>query len=122
MRSLSVYRRSQSGVIVVKMMTPTSLTHILHSLTESPFLKKKKKKKVLTLLPIHLSCRHSDLPFRLHCSSVFAGIHLLLPHAGLALHVAAPAHLAVTGEAGEAHGRVVAPSTAQTLAAGVLGA
>lgn len=59
-------------------------------------------------------------PPRLSC--VFAGIHLLLPHTRLTLHVAAPAHLAVAGQAGEVHGRVVAPSAAQALAAGVLGA
>lgn len=53
---------------------------------------------------------------------IFAGVHLLLPHARLALHVAAPAHLAVARQAGEAHGRVVAAAAAQALAAGVLGA
>lgn len=55
-------------------------------------------------------------------SCVFAGVHLLLPHARLTLHVAAPAHLAVAGQAGEVHGRVVAAAAAQALAAGVLGA
>ena len=35
--------------------------------------------------------------------------------------MAAPAYLAVAGQAGEAHGRVVAPSTAHTLTAGVFG-
>lgn len=55
-------------------------------------------------------------------SSGFAGVHLFLPHARLTLHVAAPAHLAVAGQAGEAHGRVVAPPAAQAPAAGVFGA
>lgn len=36
--------------------------------------------------------------------------------------MAAPAHLAVAGEAGEAHGRVVAAAAAQALAARVFGA
>lgn len=36
--------------------------------------------------------------------------------------MAAPAHLAVAGQAGEVHGRVVAPPAAQALAAGVFGA
>lgn len=36
--------------------------------------------------------------------------------------MAAPAHLAVAGQAGEVHGRVVAPPAAQALTAGVLGA
>ena len=57
---------------------------------------------------------------RLLC--VFAGVHLLLPHTCLTLHVAAPAHLAVAGQAGEAHGRVITPSAAQALTAGVFGA
>lgn len=55
-------------------------------------------------------------------SGVLAGVHLLLSHARLTLHVAAPAHLAVAGQAGEPHGRVVASSAAQALAAGVFGA
>lgn len=53
--------------------------------------------------------------------SVFAGVHLLLSHARLTLHVAAPAHLAVAGQAGQVHGCVVATSAAHTLAAGVFG-
>ena len=53
---------------------------------------------------------------------VLAGVHLLLPHTRLTLHVAAPADLAVAGEAGEAHGCVVPPSAAQALTAGVFGA
>lgn len=52
---------------------------------------------------------------------VLARVHLLLSHARLTLHVAAPAYLAVAGQAGEAHGRVVATSAAQTLTAGVFG-
>lgn len=56
-----------------------------------------------------------------HLSWGFAGIHLLLSHTCLTLHVAAPAHLAVAGQAGEVHGGVVAPPAAQALAAGVLG-
>lgn len=55
-------------------------------------------------------------------SCVLAGIHLLLSHTRLTLHVAAPAYLAVAGQAGEAHGRVVATSAAQALTAGVFGA
>lgn len=51
-----------------------------------------------------------------------AGVHLLLPHAGLTLHVAAPAHLAVARQAAQVHGRVVAASAAHALAAGVLSA
>ena len=61
----------------------------------------------------------SLLPRRGLC--VLARVHLLLPHTRLTLHVAAPAHLAVAGQAGEAHGRVVAASAAQTLTAGVFG-
>lgn len=53
---------------------------------------------------------------------VLAGVHLLLSHARLTLHVAAPAHLTVAGQAGEVHGGVVAPSAAQALTAGVFGA
>lgn len=53
---------------------------------------------------------------------LFAGIHLLLSHTCLTLHVAAPAHLAVAGQAGEVHGCVIAPSAAQALTAGVFGA
>lgn len=56
------------------------------------------------------------------CLCVFAGIHLLLSHTCLTLHVAAPANLAVAGQAGEAHGRVITTSAAQTLTAGVFGA
>lgn len=57
-----------------------------------------------------------------HCLlCVFAGVHLLLPHTCLTLHVAAPAYLAVAGQAGEAHGRVVTTSAAQTLTTGVFG-
>lgn len=55
-------------------------------------------------------------------SGVFAGVHFLLPHTRLTLHVAAPADLAVAGEAGEPHGRVVASPAAHALTAGVLGA
>lgn len=51
-----------------------------------------------------------------------AGVHLLLPHARLTLHVAAPTHLAVARQAAQVHGRVVAASAAHALAAGVLGA
>lgn len=51
-----------------------------------------------------------------------AGVDLLLSEAGLTLDVTAPADLAVAGEGGEAEGRVVASSTAQAAAAGVLGA
>lgn len=51
-----------------------------------------------------------------------AGVDLLLSEAGLTLDVTAPADLAVAGEGGEVEGRVVASSTAQTAAAGVLGA
>lgn len=64
-------------------------------------------------LPVFLLARH--------WLCVFAGIHLLLPHTCLTLHVAAPAYLAVAGEAGEAHGCVITTSAAQTLAAGVFG-
>lgn len=56
------------------------------------------------------------------CLCILAGVHLLFPHARLAFHMAAPAHLAVAGQAGEPHGRVVAASTAQTLTACVFGA
>lgn len=54
-------------------------------------------------------------------SGIFAGVHFLLPDTGLTLYMAAPAHLAVAGEGGEVHGRVVAASAAKALAAGVLG-
>lgn len=54
-------------------------------------------------------------------SVLLAGVHLLLPEAGLALHVAAPADLAVAGQRGEAQGCVVAPPTAQVATACVLG-
>lgn len=64
-----------------------------------------------------LTCFH-----RVLYSSGLAGVHLFLPHARLTLHVAAPAHLAVAGQAAEAHGCVVAPPTAQAPAAGVFGA
>lgn len=56
------------------------------------------------------------------CLCVFAGIHLLLPHTCLTLHMAAPAYLAVAGQAGEAHGCVITTSAAQTLTTGVFGA
>lgn len=51
-----------------------------------------------------------------------AGIDLLLSETGLAFNMTAPADLTVAGQGGEAKGRVVAPSTAQAAAAGVLGA
>lgn len=53
---------------------------------------------------------------------IFAGIHLLLSHTCLTLHVAAPAHLAVARQAGEVHGCVITTSAAQTLTACVFGA
>lgn len=56
-----------------------------------------------------------------HLLCVLAGVHLLLSHACLTLHVAAPAYLAVAGQAGEVHGRVITASAAQTLTAGVFG-
>lgn len=52
---------------------------------------------------------------------ILAGIHLLLSHTRLTLHMAAPAYLAVTGQAGEVHGCVITTSAAQTLTAGVFG-
>lgn len=51
-----------------------------------------------------------------------ARIDLLLSETGLTFNVTAPADLTVAGEGGEAKGSVVAPSTAQAAAAGVLGA
>ncbi len=57
-----------------------------------------------------------------HLLCVFAGVHLLLSHACLTLHMAAPAYLAVAGQAGEAHGCVITASAAQTLTAGVFDA
>lgn len=68
-----------------------------------------------------LFCLHFSVTSH-HLSWVFAGIHLLLSHTRLTLHVAAPAHLAVAGQAGEVHGGVITPSAAQALAAGVFGA
>ena len=56
------------------------------------------------------------------CLCVFAGVHLLLSDTCLTLHLAAPAYLAVPGQAGAAHGCVVTAPAAQTLAAGVFGA
>lgn len=56
-----------------------------------------------------------------HLLCVFAGVDLLLSHTCLTLHVAAPAYLAVAGQAGEAHGCVVTTSAAQTLTTGVFG-
>lgn len=56
-----------------------------------------------------------------HLLCVFAGVHLLLSHTCLTLHVAAPAYLAVAGQAGEAHGCVVTTSAAHTLTTGVFG-
>lgn len=56
-----------------------------------------------------------------HLLCVFAGVHLLLSHTRLTLDVTAPAYLAVTGQAGEVHGCVIATSAAQTLTTGVLG-
>lgn len=56
------------------------------------------------------------------CLCSFAGVHLLLSHARLTLHMAAPAHLAVAGQAGEAHGCVVAAAAAHALTARVFGA
>lgn len=55
------------------------------------------------------------------CLCDFAGVHLLLPHTRLTLHVAAPPYLTVAGQAGETHGCVVTASATQTLTAGVFG-
>ena len=49
---------------------------------------------------------------------VLTGVHELLLHALLALHVAAPLHLAVAGEGHQAALGVVAPPAAQAAAAG----
>lgn len=52
---------------------------------------------------------------------VLTGVHKLLPHTLLALHVAAPLHLAVAGEGRQAALGVVAPPAAQAAAAGLAG-
>lgn len=53
---------------------------------------------------------------------VLAGVHKLLLHTLLALHIAAPLHLAVAGEGHQAALGVIAPPAAQAAAAGLPGA
>ena len=53
---------------------------------------------------------------------VLTGVYKLLPHTLLALHVAAPLHLAVAGEGRQAALGVVATPAAQAAAAGLAGA
>lgn len=80
---------------------------------------------VYRVQPCHSFCKYYRFclrfPLSRHSLRVFAGVHLLLSHACLTLHVAAPAYLAVTGQAGEVHGCVIATSAAQTLTTGVFG-
>lgn len=72
------------------------------------------------MIPPCVVCRVSRV-LSVLSSCGLAGVHLLLSDTRLTLHVAAPADLAVAGQAGEAHGCVVPTSTAQALAAGVFG-
>lgn len=55
------------------------------------------------------------------CLGVFTGVHLLFSDTCLTLHMAAPAYLAVAGQASEAHGSVITTPAAQTLTTGVFG-